>query len=704
MKSKALLAAAVLLQASFTFAETVKLRSGGELEAAVESVDAGSVKLSGGRVLPRAEVSEIQFSAAASSKKQEAAAASPEEVKAAREAFARAAAIARAHPGVNGVILLDSGEHRLNPDGTAVYRNRQVRQILKDTLKQAWGQAGACAEEGRERVKITKATVYLPDGRIIPLDPSQIKTSKPQSEGGDFFVSGSVCTLYAMPDVQVGAIVDYETVTETYNPFRKDFFFPQWGFQDSQGPVALSEITIAVPESQALTYSARNFAGFGSSEPVVTAEGGFRHYRWKLENIPPMTGEPSMTAYQDVTPYVRGAVFSDWTRIFDWMGAMHEERSRPSPELEKFTLDLVKGLGTDEEKAAKIYHYVQKEIRYIAVKVGVASGWGGYAADLTWKRRYGCCIDKAILLTAMFKAAGIKSSTVILNTNNSFETDYSVPQIGFNHAITLAEIGGREVFLDSTGYDYTYPQIASFDYGVNVLNIFGKKIVPVPVPAPAANAGFYDFAVKFSSSGAAEITETMRYSGSQEGSYRSYYRSMKKEEQKQGFQASAKSVAPSARLVSYEVLNAEDIEKPFSMTYSFSVPDYPQRAGNILIVKLPDFEISSYRTSEVSLDKRRYPIEYDASMGRYQTYRIALPENLEVVSLPEKISLAGKYASFSAECSQPSKGTIACSTAWERPQRLVPPEDYAEYKAFIEKAASHTKNQIFLRDLAAKEN
>lgn len=704
MKSRSLLAAAILLPACLSFAETVKLRSGAELQDSVLTMDAASLKLGGGKVLPRAGVSEIQFNAAAADKKQEAQAASPEDRQAAKEAFARAAELARAWPGVNGLILRDSGEYRLNPDGTTLYRNRQVRQILKDSLKQAWGQVIDCAEEGRERIKITRASVYLPDGRIFQLDPSRIKTSKPQSEGGSFFVSGSVCTQYAMPNVQVGAIVDYETETETYNPFRKDFFFPQWGFQDSQGPVALSEVSISVPDKETLTYSARNFSGFGSSEPYVTEAGGVRTYYWKLENIPPLVGEPAMTAYQDVTPYVRGAAFKDWGRIFDWLGAMHEERSKPSPELEKFTLDLVKGSRTEEEKAARIYHYVQKEIRYIAVKVGVASGWGGYDADLTWKRRYGCCIDKALLLTAMLKAAGIKSSTVLLNTNNTMETDFSVPQIGFNHAITVAEIGGRKVFLDSTGFDYTYPQIASFDYGVGVLNIFAKQIDSVPVPEPKDNGSYYDFSIRLSSSGAAEITESMRYTGAREGGLRSYYRSLKKEEQKQAFQSLAKSAAPAADLLSYEVNNAEDIERPFSMAFRAFTPDYPQRAGDILIVKLPDFEIEPYRISEIGLDKRRYPIEYDASMGRYQHYELSLPDNFEVVSLPEKLLLTGKYGAYSAECSQPSKSAVTCAVSWERPGRLVPPQDYAEYKAFIEKAANYSKSQIFLRDLAAKGN
>jgi len=703
MKSTVLAAAAVTLLAPLCFSETVTLRSGKVVDDTVLTIDAASVALGGGKTLARQEVSEIQFSAPLAEKKQEAvSAASPEDVRTAKEAFARARELARAYPGVNGLVLLDSGETRLNPDGTTFYRNHQVRQILKDSLKQDWGRVAVCAEEGRDRVKITKASVYLPDGRIFPLDPSQVKTAKPQSEGGDFFETGSVCTQYALPNLQIGAIVDYETVSETFNPFRKDFFFPSWGFQDYEGPVARSEITVALPEGTSFYYSVKNFAGLGTEAPVVVSSGGVTAYSWKLENVPPIIGEPSMPSYADIAPYMNGSILKDWTPIFEWLSALYEERTKPSPELTEFTRGLIKDCRTDEEKAAKIYHYVQKEIRYISVKVGVASGSGGYDANLTWKRRYGCCVDKALLLTTMLKVAGISSTPIVINTNDKADVNFSIPHLEYDHAITAAEIGGRHVFLDSTNFDYRYPEIAAFDYGVSVINVFGRKIDFVPVPVPSENGSYYDFSVNLSSSGAAAITERMRYTGSREGGLRGYYRSLKKEEQKQAFQGFAKAIAPSALLTSYEVNNAEEIEKPYSMGYDFTVPDYPQRAGNILIVKLPDFEIEPYRISEISLAKRRYPIEYEASMGRYQRYEFSLPENLEVVSLPEKITLAGKYASYSAECSQPAKGRITCSAAWERPARVVPPQDYAEYKAFIEKAASYTKSQIYLRDLAAE--
>jgi transglutaminase-like putative cysteine protease len=550
-------------------------------------------------------------------------------------------------------------------------------------------------------VKITRANVYNPDGRIYPLDPSQVKTSKPQSAGGSFFVSGTVCTQYVLPNVQVGSIIDYEMAEETYNPFRKDFFFPEFGFQDDQGPIARSEVSVTLPAGTTFYYSVKNFSGFGNDRPAVSTSPAGTTYAWAVENSPPMVAEPDMPSYEDVAPYMRGAVFKDWDRIYDWMGAMHQERSKASPELEKFTLDLVQGAKTDEEKAARIYHYVQKEIRYIALKVGVASGWGGYDANLTWKRRYGCCIDKSLLLVAMLKAAGIPATTIILNTNDIHETDFSVPQVGFDHAITAAEIGGRHVFLDSTNYDYTYPEIAGFDYGVHVLNIFGHKIDYVPQPEPKDNAYYADYTVTFSASGAAEVAEKMHFTGSVEGAMRAGYRSVKKEEQKEHFQKLAKNTAPAAELASYEVNNAEVIGKPFTLALDYTVKDYPQRAGDILIVKVPDFEMGAW---EVSLEKRRYPLKFEAATGDYKNYNIVLPKGYEVVSLPEKIELRNKYAAFTAGCAR-TAGTagngITCSMAWERTAAKVPAEDYPVYKAFLEKAANYSKSQIFLRGPAA---
>ncbi|HAH31386.1 MAG TPA: hypothetical protein DCL44_03625 [Elusimicrobia bacterium] len=686
-------------------AEVLTLRSGQETTGTVTAFDADSITLEDGKSLPRQMVSTIQFGQA-KPEQQEAAAARPsdQDKKAAAEAFDMARNFGKKYSGMNGLVLLDSGDYTLKTDGAWTLKTREIRQILKENLKQSWGQIIRCSEEGRERAKIIKANVYTADGGIYTLDPTRIKTSKPQSASGDFFVSGSVCTQYAMENVQVGSIVDYEIEEETYNPFRKDFFFPVWGFQDSEGPVKVSEISVTLPKGREFYYSLRNFPGKRSTEPKITESATAKTYAWRLENISPLANEPMMPSYEDVAPYLRGSLFKDWDRIFDWTIGLYNERTKPSPELKEFTLDLIKDCKTDEEKARAIYHYVQKEIRYIAVKVGVASGWGGYDANLTWKRRYGCCVDKSLLLTTMLGVAGIKASPILINTNDQQDIDYTIPQLGFDHSITVAEIGGKHVFLDSTGYDYRYPEIAGFDYGVHVLNVFNKKIDFVPVPTPVENGSFYYYDIAMSPTGSALISENMSYSGSREGELRDYYRSIKGEEQKRAFQQMAKEVSPAAELIDYKVNNAENINKPFTLATKYSITDYAKRAGDILIFHLPDFEVAAGRIKEISQAERIYPIEYMASLGRYYVYSISLPENYEVVLLPEKLELSDKYGSFTSQCAKAEKGKVVCTAFWERGERVIAPADYKAYKGFLEAAASHTKKQLFFKDSSVKIN
>jgi len=700
----AVIAGLLIMAPALCRGETIKLRSGQEQSAKVLSIDADSVALEGAqKPLARKDVLEIQFSApkAADAAQAHGIAPSGQDKKDAAMYFAQAKELAAKYPDVNGLTLLDHGEYVYTTDGSSVNRSHEVRQILKESLKQEWGEAVVCGEEGRERVRILKATVYTAGGKILPMDPSRIQTVHPQDSSSAFFTSGEICAQYSMPGVQVGDIVDYVTEDETYNPFRKDFFFPEWGFQDTEGPVRVSEVSITMPAGQELTYATRNFPR-GASDVVRTSDGKNTTWYWKLENVPPMAPEPMMPEYGDVMPSLHASTLKNWDPIIDWVNKYYAERTQPSRELTDFTLNLIKGSRTDTEKATKIYHYVQKEVRYIALKIGIASGYGGYDANLTWKRGWGCCVDKSILLTTMLKVAGIKASPVLLNTNDAGEVDFRVPHLQFDHSITAADIDGRHMFLDSTNYDYRFPEIASFDYGVTTINAFARKLDPSPVPAPGDNASHYDYEIAVSTNGDAVIKEEMSYTGSREGGVRGYYRSQKKEEQEMAFQSMSKETGSSATLLSWHVDNAENINLPYAMGMSYAIPDYPKRAGDIRIFTLPDFDISGLFASETATDKRLYPISYRDSLGRYYTWRITLPPNYKVVSLPEEKKFRTRGASFEAGCKSDNAAIVLCHINWERPVRIIPADDYQDYKKFLETAASYTKTQLFFQDTSAK--
>ena len=674
-------------------AEVLKLRAGGDLNAGVSALDAETVTLIDGRTLPRSAVGEIDFA----EKKTEPAATRPDLAAQSRgrELFLAAEEFGKRHPGTDGLVLVDEGEFVVHPDGTWTERDRFAGKILKEGLKQSWGQVSRSFEEGRERVKILKATVYRPDGRVFSLEPARIKVSQPQGDA-QFFQDTRMIN-YELSEVETGSIVETEVETETYNPFRKDFFFPRWGFGGGS-PETSSRLTITVPSSQKLYYSARNFTGDrrAGAEPKVATKDGLTTYAWELRDIPEIVAEPLMVPYWDYVPGVKASLFTDWDRIYDWLGQMYRDRTNASPELAAFTRELVKGCRTDDERAAAIYHYIQRDIRYISVKVGAASGWGGYDANLTWKRRFGCCIDKALLFTAMLKAVGIRSTPVLLDPNSEAEHDFGTPDIWFAHAITYLTVAGRSFFLDSTGYDYRYPSFPAMDHGVKVLDVFDRDARPIPTPKPEQNASRLTYSVELDKNGGAFVRFSSDYNGSHEGELRGYYKSIKESELKKFFQNWVNDVSPLAELVDYKLEGLDDVSKPFTMAMTYRLKDYLIRAGDLSILKLPDFDLSY---EEVALARRRYALQYQTAVERRYRYEISLPPGLRAASVPKPAKILGPGESFELACAD-GGARIVCDAVERRSRRVYPTSDYAAHKAFAEKVSRLAEDRLFLRAAA----
>ena len=680
-------------------AETVKLRGGEEVPAGVAAIDGATVTLSDGKVLPRADVREIQFAEQKETAAPTAAPAPSDPQSAARgaELFRAADAFAAKHPGADGVQLLDEGEYVVHPDGTWTERDRFAGLILKDGLKASWGQIARGFEEGRDRVRVVRAVVYHRDGTAYAFDPKTVKISAPQAQ--DLFFDDGRTLSVALPQVEAGSVVEWELETETYNPFRKDFFFPRWGFQGGS-PVLTSHFSITLPAGRKLYYAARNFDGpwKKSGAPRVSAKDGATTYEWRLDDVPGIVGEPSMVPYDDYAPNVKAALFGDWGRIDDWLAGMYRERLQASPELAAFARTLVKDAKTEDEKVAALYHYVQRDIRYISIKMGVASGWGGYAADVTWKKRYGCCIDKAILFAAMLRAVGVPADPVLLNPNDEARHDYRVPDIWFAHAITRLKVGGKWMFLDSTGSDYRYPELAAFDHGVEARDPFERAVTPIPVPAPERSVSDYSYAVALNADGGAEVTYGARYDGVHEGEMRGYYKSIKESDQRRNFQDWVNDVSPAAVLESFHVDNQDELAKPFTVGMTYRLKDYLIPAGDLRILKLPDFEESF---EEVALAKRRYALQYPTSLERRFHYDVALPRGFTVASLPRPARLSGPRETFRLDCARRGE-RLSCEGALSRSARVYEPGEYAAHKKFLERVSRVTQDRIFLKAEAAR--
>ncbi|RZK51610.1 MAG: DUF3857 domain-containing protein, partial [Hymenobacter sp.] len=231
-------------------------------------------------------------------------------------------------------------------------------------------------------------------------------------------------TTFSFPAVAPGTrtVTDY-TIRHPDARFLLPFYF------GSYVPVRHAEVTITAPKSVQLNYKLFNAEKLPISF-TKREQGGSVVYRWAADNLPAATHDEDAPEVAYYLPHVvfyieqatvagrpqqlLGGVPQLYTMYADFV-----KRIQPhdSPALKHRVDSLVAGAATPEERARRIYYWVQDHVRYIAFEQGMR-GFVPHAAGLVYERRYGDCKDMANLTTEMLRLAGLKSYLTWVGTRD----------------------------------------------------------------------------------------------------------------------------------------------------------------------------------------------------------------------------------------------------------------------------------------------
>src|SRR5205823_9470712 len=125
-------------------------------------------------------------------------------------------------------------------------------------------------------------------------------------------------------------------------------------------------------------------------------------------------------------------------------------------------------------KIKSVAKFVQEDIRYVAIELGIG-GWQPHPASDVFTHRYGDCKDKATLMSSMLSAIGVESYYVVINTERGSITGDTPAHNGFDHAILAIKLpeGVNDSSLLAT---YQHPKLGKlllFD-PTNELTPFGQ--------------------------------------------------------------------------------------------------------------------------------------------------------------------------------------------------------------------------------------
>lgn len=598
-------------------------------------------------------------------------------------------------PDAGGIIITDYGRVTLRPDGTRTYQYHFVAKILKHSKKE-WANVRIYFEEDRAKVTVTLARTIKPDGTVFNLPEEEIRIVKPKS--GMVFFKKDKSVQFELPNVSTGDIIEYKYTQETFNPWNKKIFNFGYYFQTTE-PVGFSSLQVAIPDSLFLKYGIRNME---VAKPETWMKDGYRYYRWEMHDVEPVIEEPQMPPIGEVVPRVRVSTVDSWDSIFDWYRDFQLARMKVTHKIEELAKIITEGAKTKEEKVANLYHFVQRNVRYISIKGGAASGVSGHPAEETLEKGYGDCTDKAILFATLLKAVGIEAYPIYVGTNDDAPTLMTeVPSYYGNHCINEVKIDSKSIYLDATGTTSRYPSFWSADHDVYAINAIERKIEKTPIPRPSENERKYEYEMTVSSLDC-EVIFRAHYTGDWEDGLRWYYQHKKEEEIRKIFEEMIHEISPYSELIDYSLENVHDISRPFGMVLKYRLKNYLKKTGDLLLFELPDL-VDRYTFDEVGLGERKFPISYSTSRRITHSYTITFPKEFKVAYLPDAIDSAhfthdnqlcvSYAASFVVQ-----ENVISFRDDFKRYKRVISAPEYKNYKEFLTRISLYAKKRIVFQE------
>jgi transglutaminase-like putative cysteine protease len=282
-------------------------------------------------------------------------------------------------------------------------------------------------------------------GQIIDkLSMNAIKTIQRESEMERFSYDGRLTAIINLTDVRQGDIIDYSYTVTGYNPAMKGQYASELYFEYSL-PVHRIHMRLLVPEYLKLNF---NYSG-ENHLPLVSKSAGQKEYVWKLDNIKSIVYEDNTPAWYDPASRVTVSSFNTWKDVVDLFLPDYQVKESDISKLKTELNEILKSKETDKQVVEAI-RFVQDHIRYLGFESGI-SAYIPNSPEVVFKRRYGDCKDKSLLLCAILNTIGVEARPVLVNMSGFYDESMLHPSpLEFNHCIVQVFFKNNYWYVDPT--------------------------------------------------------------------------------------------------------------------------------------------------------------------------------------------------------------------------------------------------------------
>ncbi|MES2278559.1 MAG: DUF3857 and transglutaminase domain-containing protein [Bacteroidota bacterium] len=441
-----------------------------------------------------------------------------------------------------------------------------------------------------------------------------------------------------------------------------------------------------------------------AANPEKGTQGDLETYTWQVKNLKAMKPEENVLSWQleqkisfatnNFEYYGMPGTFDTWQNFGKWINKLNADVNTLSPERAAQIKKMTDTIKTDKDKVRFLYQYLQHNMRYVSVQLGIG-GLKPFPATFVDQKKYGDCKALSNYMCALLKAVNIPSCYAIINAGtNEKPADPKFPENVFNHVILCVPLKGDTTWLECTSTTQPFGKLGTFTENRNALliNEDGGKLVSTPKSTIQDNV-FDSYAhVALNPNGSAKAQ--LKFVST--GEYRSMYvglESGKLDEQKSYLIRYLNLKQPIA--FDFKLAPDKDGTKEVNIDLEYD-RFFDLAVGDKQFYRPIVFDL--WRLTLPELEKRKMDYYFDHPMQKSCETTIDLPMGFEMESLPADVKLKFTYGNYEASYLYDKvKNQVTTKVKFNLDKQVVPAAKYTEMQQYMDDIAKAQNKKLVIK-------
>ena len=320
----------------------------------------------------------------------------------------------------------------------------EVRRVTSENGVQNGASVSATFDPSYQKLIFHALHLIRAGTRLNRLDRAGIKLFQREKDIESFLYDGAYTAQCELEDVRVGDVIEYSFSIVGMNPVMNGryqrVFYTDWSF-----PVHRVITRLVYPAERQLHFQTKN----RPLKPAITTEKGTSVWMSDDASVPARRTDSDVPTDYDANGWVQFSEFMNWRGVAEWALPLFQIAAPFSAELQN-EIEKIRGITDIEKRIFAALRLVQDQVRYLGIESGVGSHRPTAPSEV-FRRRFGDCKDKGLLLTAVLQQCGVDAAPALVSTTYRKTVADRLPAPDdFNHAIVQVRNGDNVHWLDPT--------------------------------------------------------------------------------------------------------------------------------------------------------------------------------------------------------------------------------------------------------------